>query len=506
MVGLMNKFYFPKFMPILKDRFYELIKGSRTSQYIETGCYRGEGVNSIINHYDIIHSIELSDKWYKYNLEKFVNYPNVFIHLGDSKKVLPELLSGINEPVTIYLDAHYSGGSTAFGEEETPLLFELEFLKNRPYDDIIIIDDVRILGKKETCGISDKHPVYPTMSFNWENITTDTILSLVKPGYKIYDNYNNEFSFGSADQLILAIPEKTLVILIGNARGGEDTWHSMYKNLLDQYDADLALCFGELEEKTSSLYERAKYIWEIPEYENWREFYDNNFNSDWDNFLSKHKYNDATLMGGVDDFNGSGAIIFAFRHFLLKNKIDYIKQYDRIILTRSDFYYIDKHPILPLGKLYAVEGEAYGGVSDRHFIFDSSMSKDVLGILDFLCNESNYGKLNQYKENTINPEKALLLFFEYNKIIEKLEYCKRVQFTVAIKDDLTRWQKPSNFIPGFKNIKYKYISEYEVAFRNYFKKNGLFTKLLFNYIAHILLKIYLRIIRIFKKIFNFIFY
>ena len=127
------------------------------------------------------------------------------------------------------------------------------------------------------------------------------------------------------------------------------------------------------------------------------------------------------------------------------------------------------------------------------------MSKDVLGILDFLCNESNYGILNKHEENTINPEKALLIFFEYNKIIEKLEYCKRVQFTVAIKDDLTRWQKPSNFIPGFKNIKYKYISEFDSAFKNYFKKNGYFSKYLFHYIAHILLKIYIRIIRLFKN-------
>ncbi len=72
---------------------------------------------------------------------------------------------------------------------------------------------------------------------------------------------------------------------------------------------------------------------------------------------------------------------------------------------------------MPLGKLYAMEGEGYVGVSDRHFIFDSSMSKNVLGILDFLCNESNYDILNQYKENTINPEKAILYFL--NIIIQK---------------------------------------------------------------------------------------
>ena len=29
--------------------------------------------------------------------------------------------------------------------------------------------------------------------------------------------------------------EKTLVILIGNARGGEETWNTMYENLLKPY-------------------------------------------------------------------------------------------------------------------------------------------------------------------------------------------------------------------------------------------------------------------------------
>jgi hypothetical protein len=309
-------------------------------------------------------------------------------------------------------------------------------------------------------------------------------------GYKIYDNKNNEASSRNEEKSIVTKEEKTLVILIGNARGGEQTWNTMYKNLLEQYDADLALCFGETKEKNASLYKKAKYIWEIPEYKNWREFYDNNFNSDWDTFLNKHKYNNASLMGGIDDFQGSGAIIFAFRHFILKNKIDYINQYDRIILTRSDFFFIDKHPILPLGKLYAVEGEEYGGISDRHFIFDSFMSKDVLGILDFLCVETNFKFLNQFKENTINPEMALLIFFKYNNIIQKLEFHKRVQFTVAVKGDLTRWQNPSGFIPGFNDIKYKYISEYEVAFKNLIKNKGIVSKAGYLFFIHLINKMF----------------
>ena len=46
--------------------------------------------------------------------------------------------------------------------------------------------------------------------------------------------------------------EKTLVILIGNARGGEETWNTMYENLLKPYNADLALCFGESKNKSAS--------------------------------------------------------------------------------------------------------------------------------------------------------------------------------------------------------------------------------------------------------------
>ena len=260
--------------------------------------------------------------------------------------------------------------------------------------------------------------------------------------------------------------EKTLVILIGNARGGEETWNTMYKNLLEPYNADLALCFGYTDNKTSSLYQKSKYIWELPEYDNWRKYYDENFKENWDYIFKKQSSDKTGLGGGIDNYDGSGAIIFAFRDFILKNKENVLKLYDRIILTRSDFYYVDTHPILPLGKLYSIEGEEYGGISDRHFVFDSNMSKDVLGICDFLCDENNFNFLSSLQEFTINPEKALLIFFNNNKIIEKIEHFRRVQFTVAVNGDLSRWCQPSGFIPGSNTVRHKYYSEYEVAMRN----------------------------------------
>lgn len=271
------------------------------------------------------------------------------------------------------------------------------------------------------------------------------------------------------------IIEKTLVILIGNARGGEETWETMYENLLKPFDADLALCFGESKNKSASLYRKAKYLWEIPEYQNWRDYYYKNFDTKWDSFMNQHKFGNTSLMGGIDKNHGSGAIIFAFRHFILKNKLNILNTYDRIILTRSDFYYIDKHPFLKLGNLYAVEGEGYGGISDRHFVFDSNMSNDVMGILDFICDIKNFQFLNIYTKDTINPEKALMLFFNFNGIINRLKFCSRVQFTVAIDSDTTRWEKKGNFVNGSSTIRYKYFSEYLNSISNKNNKNLIFS-------------------------------
>lgn len=191
-------------MPVLTDKFYTDTKNNKTNHYIETGTYRGAGIKQVLIHYPHIHSIELSEKWYNFNVKQFEKNKNVKIYNGDSKKVLPELLSKINEPVTIFLDAHYSGGPTALGEEEVPLLYELEILKKRKYDDIIIIDDCRLLGKTGKCGCGIDHPIYPTMTYDWRDVTENKIIELMKEKYIILKNDNKAYTKGDVDQFILA--------------------------------------------------------------------------------------------------------------------------------------------------------------------------------------------------------------------------------------------------------------------------------------------------------------
>ena len=269
---------------------------------------------------------------------------------------------------------------------------------------------------------------------------------------------------------------KTLVILVGNARGGEETWGSMYKYLIDPYSADLALLFGKTSDKSSSLYQKAKFIWEIEEYSDWWNYFKKFFSN---RLYDVYKNNEIEgLGGGIRNFRGSGAIIFAFRHFLKNNFKNELIKYDRIILSRSDFYYIDYHPILTNDAFYIVDGEGYGGVTDRHHIFPSSMLDEVLSINEFLDSKENYQYLLSKK---LNPERALFEYFKHNKIIKKIKFCKRVQFIVSKKNESKRWSYTKGYMFNSNTLFIKYQKEYYKALRN---KYGILIGLILRIIFH----------------------
>lgn len=145
---------------------------------VETGTYRGASIPSYLEVFQEIHSIDLNESFTQAAREKF-SQPQCHFHNGDSAHVLSSIIDKFDEPVLFYLDAHYSGGETSFGLEETPLLRELEVLSKRTQKDIICIDDARLFGRKGVCG-GPNCPIYPEMQFDWTNITEDAIIKAYK--------------------------------------------------------------------------------------------------------------------------------------------------------------------------------------------------------------------------------------------------------------------------------------------------------------------------------------
>lgn len=113
--------------------------------FIETGSLIGDGIqNALDSGFKIVFSIELSKMLYNICVDRYKDNDNVHIILGDSSEVLGELLTMIKEPITFWLDGHYSGEPTAKGKVESPLMYELEIIRGHPIKThTLIIDDLR---------------------------------------------------------------------------------------------------------------------------------------------------------------------------------------------------------------------------------------------------------------------------------------------------------------------------------------------------------------------------
>lgn len=123
----------------------EYIKKSSPAVFIETGTYKGKRVYAVQPYIKKIYSIELSESYYKKSQERFAGYPDLHILHGQSSLVLPIILEGINNPCPFWLDAHWSGGSTAKADIETPIMQEIQCILHHPkaQEHVILIDDER---------------------------------------------------------------------------------------------------------------------------------------------------------------------------------------------------------------------------------------------------------------------------------------------------------------------------------------------------------------------------
>jgi hypothetical protein len=123
---------------------------------IETGTFKGDMVATTRKCFRQIFSIELHPGLAADARKRFAGDEGVSILQGDSAKLLNEILDGVDRPALFWLDAHYSGGITARGEEETPILDELRTILKHPITGhVLLIDDAREFGGS---------PRYPTIA------------------------------------------------------------------------------------------------------------------------------------------------------------------------------------------------------------------------------------------------------------------------------------------------------------------------------------------------------
>jgi hypothetical protein len=273
---------------------------------------------------------------------------------------------------------------------------------------------------------------------------------------------------------------RTLVVVLGSVRGGEPTWRSLSQQVLDPNMADLAMVLGEgyptestTKVKPTLLHERAKYIWTVPEFDDWADAMEDipNKPPDWRERLfgmtntSNHLN---IILGAANNIDGSGALVFMFRFYLSQIIVEnnFVSMYDRFVVTRSDNYYLCLHDLAALSNdyLWVPTGSDYGGICDRHFIASNETVLSALDVLPPLVRSpANYKKeLQAYSYNT---ERFLLLRWKQEGLKPRLRRFKRTLFVAAGSTDQTRWKGKEEYMEHL-GVHLKYSTEYWESVRS----------------------------------------
>jgi hypothetical protein len=260
---------------------------------------------------------------------------------------------------------------------------------------------------------------------------------------------------------------KTLVIVTGSLRGGEMAWTSLYENLLDVNEADLAVITEDHvpdQYQNASLFKRAKYLWKVPKYDDWADAMDLVHNSSaWRGpVFSMYRGGENIMLGGLNDVRASGAIVFMFRWFLSQRlqELKLTEVYDRFVVTRSDQYYLCPHDLwtLNINYLWVPEGEDYDGICDRHFVCSRDHILQALNTLPpLLLHPQKYRK--QLTRKRYNSEAFLKHRWAEDGLLPMVQRFRRSMFTSATPQDSTRWRIASSD-PVVEGVYIKYPKEY----------------------------------------------
>ena len=255
---------------------------------------------------------------------------------------------------------------------------------------------------------------------------------------------------------------KYLIILAGSPRGGEKTYSSLYKYVQNHLNADLALCTTEdMYDESISLFQSPDYLWLLKDYDNFFDYFNENFDGSWKEYFE---------LGKGTGLYESGSIHFIFKDFILKNYLNILENYDFIIYSRFDQYYLDFHINGDKNRILIPEGEDYYGICDRHAIIPKEYISKFLKICEYINLEKSLEVNTEY----LNCETSFLNHLKHEGLLSFVERYPRTQFTSALSKDKTNWRIPIYKIYFFDKLMIKYPDEYIDSFKNLIRKTNIF--------------------------------
>lgn len=117
--------------------------------FVETGTLGGEAViRALQDGFSEAHSVELDPNNFSYVKQRFASYKNVHVYHGNSAEILWSVIKPLDKPITFWLDAHRGPGQYLYDGKNSPIMAELEQIKQHPIKThTILIDDMSGCGQ-----------------------------------------------------------------------------------------------------------------------------------------------------------------------------------------------------------------------------------------------------------------------------------------------------------------------------------------------------------------------
>jgi len=141
--------------------------GEGCPYFVETGSQYGDGIAyAAMTGFDKLFSCELSERRYKYCVNRYKDYDNIYLHNATSVEALKLILPELDKKTFFWLDAHAEGGGV-------PTFEELDLIKEVSTEHTIMVDDVAVYfgdGSELERKLLEVNPEYTIERWNtlWE--------------------------------------------------------------------------------------------------------------------------------------------------------------------------------------------------------------------------------------------------------------------------------------------------------------------------------------------------
>jgi hypothetical protein len=238
--------------------------------------------------------------------------------------------------------------------------------------------------------------------------------------------------------------------------------------------SELAFC-GSTDDNSElsgdQILKNCRYIWNFQEPKDWAKACDD-ISTDQGAWRNLVKLSPTFLGGtGYSESLGSGIIIMYWRE-ILRKKIsnEVLETYEWFVITRSDFFWKIKHPkVKYLNKryIYLLDGERYGGISDRHIIFHRDLAKKVLSLAQPIFSDANNleWELKLLNLDYLNPEIYLAFMIDKYKLSEQIKFLPYLGYTIRRPQTKTRYSEGTYYEK--LGLFIKYPEEYRMVKENF---------------------------------------